>query len=77
MTFDSHSTTRASPSPSSMVGTIAFGFMARYSSDWTMPNLPPASVRWKSSPSSCAHHTTLRTLIELMRPQMLSMSCVP
>ena len=38
-----------------------------------MPNRPPASVRWNARPSSCAHQTTLRTLIELRRPQICSM----
>src|SRR5437868_2352809 len=74
MTFDSQSVTRSSPSPSSIAGTIAFGLSCRYSGVWTTPNRPPASVRWKSRPSSWAHHTTLRTLMELMRPQILSMS---
>ena len=31
-------------------------------------------MRRKASPSSCAVHTTLRTLIEVMRPQIVSMT---
>jgi hypothetical protein len=39
-----------------------------------MPKRLPASMRRNGRPSSCAHQTTLRTLIELVRPQMVSMA---
>src|SRR6185369_9060696 len=61
-----------SPSTSSIVGTSEFGLSARYAGVCTMPKSRPASMRSNASPSSCAHQTTLRTLIELMRPQIFS-----
>ena len=36
------------------------------------PKAPPASMRSNSRPSSCAVQTALRTLIEVMRPQIVN-----
>ena len=55
MTFDSHSVTRSRPRHRRAAAPARSGSCARYSGVCTMPKRPPASVRWKSSPSSCAH----------------------
>src|SRR4051794_32140081 len=69
MVFDSHST----KSPSSIVGTSAFGLRARYSGVRVNPNAAPASMRSNGNSRSCAVNTTLRTLIDDRRPQIFSM----
>src|SRR5689334_8363613 len=68
MTFDSHSWS----GPSTIVGTSAFGFIARYSGGLVTPKAAPASTRSKGTPSHCAARTTLRTLMDEMRPQTFS-----
>src|SRR3546814_3834347 len=73
MLYDSH---RTNPS-SSMVGTRPFGFMARYSGVRLPPNGPPTSTRSNGSPSSAHVQRTFMTLLELVRPQTLSIEGDP
>src|SRR5512146_62654 len=70
MACDSHST---NPS-SSMVGTSPLGLSLRYSGVLTTPYCIPASTRSNGTPSSSQHHSTLRTLTELARPQIFSIA---
>ncbi len=58
---------------SSITGTSPLGFIARYSGDCVPPNAPPTSIDSYGAPISSAHHSTLRTLLELRRPQIFSM----
>src|SRR5215210_6962158 len=56
-----------------MVGIRPLGLRARYSGVSTTPKAIPASMRLKGRSSSAQHHSTFWTLIEFVRPQILSM----
>src|SRR5580704_11646218 len=60
-----------------MVGTLPFGFIARYSGSRLPPNGPPRSTRSYSMPSSAQHHSTFCTLDEVVRPQIFSIEAPP
>ena len=69
MAFDSHS----GKPWSSITGTRPLGFIAWYSGVCVPPWLPPTSMDSYGRPISSAHHSTLRTLLELRRPQIFNM----
>src|SRR5215218_1616748 len=56
-----------------MVGIRPLGLRARYAGVSTTPKAIPASMRLKGRFSSAQHHSTFWTLIEFVRPQILSM----
>src|SRR3954454_4311954 len=60
-----------------MVGIRPLGLRARYSGVSTTPKAMPASMRSKGRSSSAQHHSTFWTLIEFVRPQILSMFHLP
>src|SRR5215204_4376946 len=60
-----------------MVGIRPLGLRARYSGVSTTPKAIPASMRSKGRSSSAQHHSTFWTLIEFVRPQILSMLHLP
>src|SRR5690606_30392209 len=57
---------------SSITGTSPLGFISRYSGVCVPPKAPPTSIDSYGRPISSAHHSTLRTLLELRRPQIFS-----
>src|SRR3954468_20432873 len=56
-----------------MVGIRPLGLRARYAGVSTTPKAMPASMRSNGRSSSAQHHSTFWTLIEFLRPQILSM----
>lgn len=54
--------------------TSALGLRSRYSGVFVTPEAAPASMRSNGTSSNCAVRTTLRTLINEMRPQSFNMA---
>src|SRR5215208_8399541 len=60
-----------------MVGIRPLGLRARYAGVSTTPKAMPASMRSNGRSSSAQHHSTFWTLIEFVRPQIMSMLHLP